>query len=343
MNVADSELMLGHLARSGYTAHRAIRRRPTSSCSTPAPSASTPRSASSAVSASWRSHKLRKPQPADRRGRLHGAAPPRQAARRARRLRRRPRRLPAAARAARAAIPFVDVRLDRDETYADIAPQRADGVRAWITIMRGCDKFCTFCIVPYVRGRERSVPAAAVLEQVRDAAAQGYREVVFLGQTVNAYRDGDIDFAELLRARRRGRRHRAHPLHVAASERHERGGDRGDGDLRQGCAAAAPAGAVGIDAGARAHGARLHAPTTTCALVERLRAAVPGARAHHRHHRRLPRRDGARLRARRSRSCARVRYDSAFMFKYSRARPHARREVGRDRSTRTRRAAACRR
>ena len=96
--------------------------------------------------------------------------------------------------------PFVDVRLDREETYADIAPQRADGVRAWITIMRGCDKFCTFCIVPFVRGRERSVPAAAVLEQVRAAAARGYREVVFLGQTVNAYRDGGTDFAALLRA-----------------------------------------------------------------------------------------------------------------------------------------------
>ena len=96
--------------------------------------------------------------------------------------------------------PFVDVRLDREETYADIAPQRAEGVRAWISIMRGCDKFCTFCIVPFVRGRERSLPAAAVLEQVRAAAAQGFREVVFLGQTVNAYRDGDTDFAALLRA-----------------------------------------------------------------------------------------------------------------------------------------------
>ena len=95
--------------------------------------------------------------------------------------------------------PFVDVRLDRSETYADLSPQRDAGVRAWITVMRGCDKFCTFCIVPYVRGRERSLAAAAVLEQVREAAAQGYREVVFLGQTVNAYRDGDVDFGMLLR------------------------------------------------------------------------------------------------------------------------------------------------
>ncbi len=96
--------------------------------------------------------------------------------------------------------PLVDVRLDADETYADLPAARVPGdVRAWITIMRGCDKFCTFCVVPYVRGRERSVPVDAVLTQVRAAAADGAREVVFLGQTVNAYRDGDCDLAELLR------------------------------------------------------------------------------------------------------------------------------------------------
>ena len=105
------------------------------------------------------------------------------------------RRLPALL----AGDPFVDVRLDREETYADIAPDREAGVRAWITVMRGCDKFCTFCIVPYVRGRERSVPAAVILDQVRAAAAEGYREVVFLGQTVNAYRERDTDFGDLLR------------------------------------------------------------------------------------------------------------------------------------------------
>jgi tRNA-2-methylthio-N6-dimethylallyladenosine synthase len=95
--------------------------------------------------------------------------------------------------------PLVSVRLDREETYADIAPVRAEGIRAWVTIMRGCDKFCTFCIVPYVRGRERSVPLDALLADVRQLAEQGYREVVFLGQTVNAYRDGEHDFADLLR------------------------------------------------------------------------------------------------------------------------------------------------
>jgi len=95
--------------------------------------------------------------------------------------------------------PFIDVRLDRAETYADLTPQREAGTRAWVTIMRGCDKFCTFCIVPYVRGRERSLPIDAVLSEVRQLAAEGYREVVYLGQTVNAYRDGDVGFGELLR------------------------------------------------------------------------------------------------------------------------------------------------
>ena len=95
--------------------------------------------------------------------------------------------------------PLVAVRLNRDETYADVSPVRAEGIRAWVTVMRGCDKFCTFCIVPYVRGRERSVPLKALLSQVRELADQGYREVVYLGQTVNAYHDDDYDFADLLR------------------------------------------------------------------------------------------------------------------------------------------------
>lgn len=109
------------------------------------------------------------------------------------------RNLPALLAQESADEPLVSVRLDRDETYADIAPARGEGVRAWVTIMRGCDKFCTFCIVPYVRGRERSVPASALLDQVHALADQGYKEVVYLGQTVNAYRDGEVDFGRLLR------------------------------------------------------------------------------------------------------------------------------------------------
>ncbi len=96
--------------------------------------------------------------------------------------------------------PAVDVRLDRGETYADVAPAReGGGVRAFVTAMRGCDRFCAFCVVPYVRGRERSVPPEAIVADVRALAADGVREIVLLGQTVNAYRFGEVDFARLLR------------------------------------------------------------------------------------------------------------------------------------------------
>jgi tRNA-2-methylthio-N6-dimethylallyladenosine synthase len=95
--------------------------------------------------------------------------------------------------------PTLALRLSRVETYGDLTPARADAVRAWVSIMRGCDKFCSFCIVPYVRGRERSLPLHEVVRQVEHASAEGFKEIVFLGQTVNAYRDGEHDFAELLR------------------------------------------------------------------------------------------------------------------------------------------------
>jgi tRNA-2-methylthio-N6-dimethylallyladenosine synthase len=96
--------------------------------------------------------------------------------------------------------PAVDVRLDRTETYADLSPEYDNGVRAYVTVMRGCDKFCAFCVVPYVRGRERSIPAGDILREVRQLAARGVKEIVLLGQTVNAYRYEQIGFGELLRA-----------------------------------------------------------------------------------------------------------------------------------------------
>src|SRR2546426_2918262 len=108
------------------------------------------------------------------------------------------RRLPELLRAGDA-DPHLALRLDPSETYADLPVAREGGVRAWVTVMRGCDRFCTFCIVPYVRGRERSLPGPVLVAQVRALAAAGVREVVFLGQTVNAYHDGAWDFAELLR------------------------------------------------------------------------------------------------------------------------------------------------
>jgi tRNA-2-methylthio-N6-dimethylallyladenosine synthase len=99
-----------------------------------------------------------------------------------------------------AAEPVAHVRLDRDETYGDLEPRREGGVRAWVTVQRGCDKFCTYCVVPYTRGRERSLPLEDLVRQVREAVARGFREVVFLGQTVNSYHHDGRDFADLLRA-----------------------------------------------------------------------------------------------------------------------------------------------
>ena len=97
-------------------------------------------------------------------------------------------------------LPTAEVRLDRDETYGDLEPKRQPGMRAWITVQRGCDKFCTYCVVPYTRGRERSLPLHELTRQVETAVAQGFREIVFLGQTVNSYHDGTHDFADLLHA-----------------------------------------------------------------------------------------------------------------------------------------------
>jgi tRNA-2-methylthio-N6-dimethylallyladenosine synthase len=103
------------------------------------------------------------------------------------------------ARAGRAAL---DTRLDRYETYEGLDPSRemTGGVTGHITIQRGCDKFCTFCVVPYTRGRERGTPPREVLRQARAMAAAGYKEVQLLGQTVNSYRHEDVGFGDLLRA-----------------------------------------------------------------------------------------------------------------------------------------------
>ena len=98
------------------------------------------------------------------------------------------------------ASPVVDVKLDKAETYEGLSGAvGGDGVSGFVTIQRGCDKFCTFCVVPFTRGRERGTPPREVLRQVRELAEAGYREVMLLGQTVNSYRWDDVTFAQLLR------------------------------------------------------------------------------------------------------------------------------------------------
>ncbi|WHZ28308.1 MAG: tRNA-i(6)A37 methylthiotransferase [Nitrospira sp.] len=90
--------------------------------------------------------------------------------------------------------------LSEYETYEGIMPDRDSGVNAWITVMRGCDNFCSFCVVPYTRGRERSRDPKSILLEARDASARGFRQITLLGQNVNSYRYEEWDFARLITA-----------------------------------------------------------------------------------------------------------------------------------------------
>lgn len=116
------------------------------------------------------------------------------------------RDLPALVAGAEEGEKGINVLLSREETYADISPMRLDnnGVTAFISIMRGCDNMCSFCVVPFTRGRERSRNAFSILAEATDLYQRGYREVTLLGQNVDSYKwnnpetDQVVHFAQLL-------------------------------------------------------------------------------------------------------------------------------------------------
>jgi tRNA-2-methylthio-N6-dimethylallyladenosine synthase len=110
------------------------------------------------------------------------------------------RALPELIRGAAGGRRAADVEFRRWEHYQDVPAVRGPRVGAFVTVQRGCDYRCTFCVVPMTRGRERSRKLAEVVDEVRRLADRGVSEVTLLGQTVNSYHDGHADFADLLRA-----------------------------------------------------------------------------------------------------------------------------------------------
>lgn len=110
------------------------------------------------------------------------------------------RSLPELARTAEDGSKGINVELSKEETYAEIAPVRLDrnGVSAFIAIMRGCNNYCAYCVVPYTRGIERSRDPQTIVAEARTLFENGYREVTLLGQNVNSYSYGEVGFPELM-------------------------------------------------------------------------------------------------------------------------------------------------
>ncbi len=95
---------------------------------------------------------------------------------------------------------LVDTKLSKFEMYDELFPSRNEGVNSWVSIMRGCNKFCTFCIVPFTRGRERSRPIESIVREIEKGVEEGFVEFTLLGQNVNSYRTPNGRFPELLDA-----------------------------------------------------------------------------------------------------------------------------------------------
>ena len=221
-------------------------------------------------------------------------------------------------------VPQVDISFPEIEKFDHLPPPRVDGASAFVSIMEGCSKYCSFCVVPYTRGEEVSRPFDDVLTEIADLADQGVREITLLGQNVNAYRgptrtdraDGQtadlamlLEYAADVPGIERLRYTTSHPKEMSARLIDAYGDDR------QARVAPASAGAVGVRPRARGDEARLHGARIQ---VDRPQAARRAARpvADVRFHRRFPGRDRRRFRAT-LRLVEDVRFDGAFSFAYS--------------------------
>ncbi len=111
------------------------------------------------------------------------------------------RNLPLLLRSAQSGAKGANVLLSAEETYAEISPVRLDknGVSAFVAIMRGCNNYCSYCVVPYTRGRERSRSSKSIMQEIQQLFGNGYREVTLLGQNVNSYCDDGVTFPDLMR------------------------------------------------------------------------------------------------------------------------------------------------
>jgi tRNA-2-methylthio-N6-dimethylallyladenosine synthase len=153
-----------------------------------------------------------------------------------------------------AARPQVDISFPEIEKFDHLPPAKVEGRSAFVSIMEGCSKYCSFCVVPYTRGEEVSRPFDDVLTEVAGLADQGVVEVTLLGQNVNAYRgphgrsDGrDRRLRAAARVRGRDPRHRAHPLHHQPPQRVHAAADRRLRPVPQAGEPPAPAGAARRD------------------------------------------------------------------------------------------------
>ena len=164
-------------------------------------------------------------------------------------------------------------------------------LKAWVSIMYGCDNFCTYCVVPYLRGRERSRHPDDIVREVRELANQGYKEVTLLGQNVNSYgkgQEGDVDFPGLLK--RVNDETEIERIRFVTS--HPR--DLSDGlitalrDLPKVCESAAFAGPERLQPGPRVHEQAIY-PRRLSRQGKETAACRAGDRPHHGHYRRLPR------------------------------------------------------